>query len=118
MNKLVLIGLLSCVTATAIAAQTPPTPAGQPVTKKTTLVGELEKGRLAIGGETTGWVLHYQGDAKRQTIEVDFGKAFTATARHGATVRLTGTIVPRQYVERGTVSTFVVSKLEELVAPK
>ena len=90
-----LIGLLSFVTATGIAAQTPPTLEGDDKgdagpdachagdtsrsasdRRRTTLVGELEKGRLAIGGETTGWILHYRDDSKRQTIEVDFGKGF------------------------------------------
>ncbi|HEY3044727.1 MAG TPA: hypothetical protein VGJ39_11915 [Vicinamibacterales bacterium] len=108
MKNVTLLLLLLFVTTMA-AAQT--------ATKKTTLVGELEKGRIAVGGETTGWILRYRADAKPQTIEIDFGK-FSAKARNGATVRVTGTIVPRNYVERGTVSTFVVSEVEEIAAPK
>lgn len=137
---MLLIALLAFPTATAMAAQlTPPaldpsikvTPAPTPAkpveparaqaaqaAKKTTLVGELEKGRVAVGGETTGWILHYRVDAKPQTIEVDFGKEFAGKARHGATVRVTGTVVARNYVERGVVSTLVVSDLQELAAPK
>lgn len=141
MKNIFLLALLSVVTTTAMAAQlTPPTVdpskkvapvptpakpaepatarAAQAATKKTTLIGKLEKGRVAVGGETTGWILHYRVDAKPRTIEVDFGKEFAAKARHGATVRVTGTIVARNYVERGAVSTLLVSDIEEIAASK
>lgn len=141
MKTMFLLVLLSFVPTTAMAVQrTPPTldpsiqvtraptptkpaepateRAAETATKKTTLIGKLEKGRVAVGGETTGWILHYRVDAKPQTIEVDFGKEFAGKGRHGATVRVTGTLVARNYVERGTVSVLVVSDLEEIAAPK
>lgn len=81
--------------------------------KKTTLVGTLKNDRIAIAGETTGWTLHYRDEAGVQVIEVDL-RDLKAKARDGTTMRVTGNIVVREYVERGNIRTLLVSKLEEV----
>jgi hypothetical protein len=104
--------MLACLVACPVGlwaqAKTPQT---------VTLVGQLEGGRMAIGGETSGWVLHYRDEKEPRDIEVAFPASLLKTARDGATVRVTGTIVDREYVERGKVRTLVATKLEP-VAPK
>lgn len=81
-----------------------------------TLTGTLRGGRIAIGGETTGWALEYRDASGEHSIEVDLPRELVARARSGATVRLTGVFATRDYVERGSVRIFRVSRLEELNA--
>jgi len=78
-----------------------------------TLSGTLQGGRLAIGGESTGWTLDYRDAAGQHSVEVELPRELMARARSGAMVRLTGTFATRQYVERGSVRIFRVSRLEE-----
>jgi hypothetical protein len=51
-------------------------------------------------------------------VEVDLPRDLLTRAKSGATVKLTGTYVTREYVERGTVRIFRVTKLEEIAALK
>lgn len=76
-----------------------------------TFEGVLEGGRVAIGGETTGWVLHYQDATGAQSVEFDPG-SFASSVYDGIRIRVTGDIVMRSTVERGTVSVFVASQME------
>jgi 4-carboxymuconolactone decarboxylase len=78
-----------------------------------TLTGTLQGGRIAIGGESTGWALEYRDDAGPHSVEVELPRELMTRARSGATVRVTGTFGTRQYVERGSVRIFRVSRLEE-----
>ena len=78
-----------------------------------TLTGTLQGGRIAIGGESTGWALEYRDDTGPHSVEVELPRELMTRARSGATVRVTGTFGTRQYVERGSVRIFRVSRLEE-----
>lgn len=86
--------------------------------KQTTLAGILKKDRIAVGGESTGWSLNYRDVAGNHVIEVDFERDIVGKAHDGATVRVTGKLVVREYVERGNVQTLVIFKLEEVEAPQ
>jgi 4-carboxymuconolactone decarboxylase len=85
--------------------------------QEVTLTGTLQGGRIAIGGETTGWTLEYRDGSGPHSIEVDLPGALATRARSGATVQLTGTIVTREYVERGSTRVLRVSRLEDAGAP-
>jgi 4-carboxymuconolactone decarboxylase len=81
--------------------------------QEVTLTGTLQGGRIAIGGETTGWALEYRDSTGPHSIEVDLPGALATRARSGAMVKLTGTIVMREYVERGSTRVLRVSRLED-----
>ncbi len=81
--------------------------------QEVTLTGTLQGGRIAIGGETTGWALEYRDNTGPHSIEVELPGALAARARSGAMVKLTGTIVTREYVERGSTRVLRVSRLED-----
>ena len=66
-----------------------------------------------IGGESTGWALEYRDAAGQHSIEVELPGALMPRARSGAMVRLTGTYVTREYVERGSVRILRVTRLED-----
>ena len=81
--------------------------------QEVTLTGTLQGGRLAIGGESTGWALEYRDATGQHSVEVELPRELMARARSGATVRLTGMFATREYVERGSVRIFRVSRLED-----
>src|SRR5207245_3552941 len=83
---------------------------------ETTLTGTLQGGRIAVGGESTGWALDYRDATGRHSVEVELPRDVMARAKSGATVRLTGTFATREYVERGTVRIFRVTRLENVAA--
>lgn len=64
-----------------------------------TLTGKLQGGMMAIGGETTGWQLTYPGG----TIEVDMKAVGDAEGFDGKNVAITGKVLTKNYVERGSV---------------
>jgi len=97
--------LLSTVCAVVVLAQANQTP--------TTLTGTLRGGRVAIGGETSGWTLEYRDASGPHTIEVELPPDQISRARSGAAVRVTGTFATRQFVERGSVRVFRISRLED-----
>ena len=86
--------------------------------KPVTLTGTLRGGVIAIGGESTGWKLEYRDASGPHSIEVSLPRDLLARARSGATVKLTGTYVTREYVERGPTRILQVTKFEEIAAPK
>lgn len=86
--------------------------AGQDVT----LTGTLRGGRIAVGGETTGWTLEYRDSSGEHSIEVELPRELLTRARSGATVRVTGSIATRNYVERGAVRILRASRLDEVSA--
>ncbi len=85
---------------------------------KVTLKGKLEGGRMAIGGETTGWQLDYT-DAKgaAASLEVDVSAIKNAAALDGATVEITGELIAKQYVERGSVLILKASSITKAGSP-
>jgi 4-carboxymuconolactone decarboxylase len=107
-----LLLLLVCTSAFAAVAMAQTSPAPE-----VTLTGTLQGGRIAIGGETSGWTLTYRDGSGEHTIEVDMRGPLMARARSGATVKLTGTIVTRDYVERGETKVLRVTSLEDAAAP-
>src|SRR5215216_3220285 len=81
-----------------------------------TLTGTLQGGRIAIGGESTGWTLEYRDGSGQHSIEVELPRELMARARSGAMVRLTGTFATREHVERGSVRIFRATRMEEASA--
>lgn len=78
-----------------------------------TLKGVLHGGQLAIGGETTGWVLEeiVEGDLKR--IEVDM-RSITEPERFAEkAVQITGCLRKRTYIERGEVFVLEATAVQE-----
>jgi pimeloyl-ACP methyl ester carboxylesterase len=71
--------------------------------QKVTLSGKLQGGMMAIGGETTGWILAYRKGGKVERIEVDISAIKEPKAFDGKEVTITGTIATKQYIERGAV---------------
>jgi 4-carboxymuconolactone decarboxylase len=84
--------------------------------QEVTLTGTLQGGRLAIGGESTGWMLEYRDATGPHSVEVELPRDLMARARSGVMARLTGTFTTRQYVERGSVRIFRVTRLEDAAA--
>lgn len=107
--KILLLHLIALGVGSSAFAQ-----AGQ--AQEVTLSGTLQGGRIAIGGETTGWTLEYRDSAGQHSIEVELPRDLMARVTSGATVRLTGTYATRQYVERGAVRIFRVTRIEDLAA--
>lgn len=105
-----LLLLLTTTLFTPLAAV--PQSGGQDVT----LTGTLRGGRIAIGGETTGWTLEYRDASGDRSVEVELPRELMARVRSGATVRVTGVFTTRDYVERGSVRILRVSRLEEVNA--
>jgi hypothetical protein len=77
------------------------------------LTGTLKGGMMAIGGETTGWVLHYQRPEGARAIEVDLSELRGESVQ--GPVRVTGKIIRREYVERGSVLILRATKIEKAV---
>lgn len=83
-----------------------PAPAGE-----VQLMGTLQR-RVAIGGETTGWVLRY---GKDQHVDLLLPIDAFAWIRDGLVVAVKGRFETRQYPERGAVRVFVVREISEVV---
>jgi 4-carboxymuconolactone decarboxylase len=81
-----------------------------------TVTGTLRAGRIAIGGETTGWTLDYRDGAGNRTVEVELPGELLSRVQSGATVRVTGVFATREYVERGVVRFLRVSRIEDINA--
>ncbi len=86
-------------------------PATQPAEKRTMMTGTLAGGRMAIGGETTGWALI--GDGATGGIDVDVSRVRDqANQLEGRRVIITGRMSERTYVERGKVPLLLAEKIE------
>ncbi len=83
-----------------------PAPAGE-----IQLMGTLQQ-RVAIGGETTGWVLRYDQD---QRVDLLLPVDAFAWIRDGLVVAVKGRFETRHYPERGAVRVFVVREINEVV---
>src|SRR3989442_88419 len=82
-----------------------------------TLTGTLRGDRLAIGGESTGWMREYQDETGQHTIEVALPGGLTNRTRTPTMVKVTGRFGEIEYVERGTVRVFRASRVENASAP-
>jgi hypothetical protein len=106
----------SSAAAAAATTSTAPTtrreaPITPPSTQMTTLTGTLRGGMMAIGGETTGWVL--VGDGATGGTDLDVSKVEADAKRlEGKRVNVTGKSIDKKYVERGTVRVLQVEKIE------
>ena len=92
-----------------------PAPADEPLIKEgaeVVLTGQLEGGIMAIGGETTGWRLAYATKAGKQSIEVDCSTVPAENIPEGAE-RVTGTVITKNYVERGPTLILKATKVEK-----
>ena len=76
-----------------------------------TRTGVIER-RVAIGGETTGWVLR---DDKGKRIDLLLPIAAFATIRDGMHVAIKGKLGTKKYPERGEVIVFHVREISEIV---
>ena len=96
--------------ATGTPARSAPITA--PSTQMTTQTGTLRGGMMAIGGESTGWVL--VGDGAVGGLDLDVSQVQDdATRLDGKRVNVTGPMIDKRYVERGTVRMMRVEKIEE-----
>ena len=75
-----------------------------------TRTGVIER-HVAIGGETTGWVLR---DEKGKKIELSLPPAAFATIREGMHVVIKGKLGTKKYLERGEVSIFHVREISKI----
>ena len=100
-------------TAPASKPSTRPTtaPINPPSTQMTTLTGTLHGGMMAIGGETTGWKI--VGDGAVGGVELDVSRVKEdAKKLEGKRVTVSGHMVDKKYVERGTVRMMRVERIE------
>jgi hypothetical protein len=75
-----------------------------------TRTGTLRSGMMAIGGETTGWVLVIDG---REPLEVDVSGVFTDAQRlANRRVTMTGVMTRKRYVERGETPVLKATRVE------
>lgn len=103
--------LLSCLSCSTLWGQTAAPAAKAAAPAEVQLVGTLEQ-RLAIGGETTGWMLRH-GD--KQRVQVLLPVEAFAWIRDGMDVAVTGVYCTRRYPERGEVVVFIVKKISQVV---
>jgi hypothetical protein len=95
----------------------PDRPLTAPSTQPLSLVGTLRGDMMAIGGETSGWVL--AGDGATGGIELDVSSvAARARELEGQRVSVTGKMTDRKYVERGTVRVLVVDQIVSAPEPR
>lgn len=104
--------LLSCLTCSTMRGQSVTPDAQAVASAEVQLTGTLEQ-RLAIGGETTGWVLRL-GDGKEQVQVLLPVEAFS-WIRDGMVVAVTGVYGTKHYPERGDVTVFKVKKITQVV---
>ncbi|MBI2813729.1 MAG: hypothetical protein HYX71_05555 [Opitutae bacterium] len=83
----------------------------KPAAAEVQLMGTLEQ-RVAIGGETTGWVLRYDKD---QRVDLLLPIAAFTWIRDGLVVAVKGRFETRRYPERGEVRVFVVREIGQVV---
>lgn len=92
-----------------------PAPYHEPVIKEgaeVVLTGRLQGGIVAIGGESTGWVLKYATKSGQHSIEVDCSALDVGKFPKGA-VRVTGKVIKKDYVERGPTLILKGTKVEQ-----
>jgi hypothetical protein len=106
-TTLLAAGILGCAT-TGDEQPAGPAPQGEPATR---LTGTLEGGIMAIGGETTGWVLN-RPDEKPLELDVSAVRQ-QAEKLDGRRVSVAGRMTQRDYVERGRTPVLLVQQIRE-----
>lgn len=77
-----------------------------------TYTGVLHGGVMAIGGETTGWMLQGPNDGRGGGMDVDVSRVREEAQRlDGRRVVIRGRIERREYVERGEVKVLVAEEI-------
>ena len=113
MRTRIFLALLLLTPLPALAAERtdegkkPDSPAPIPVV---TLFGILER-RVAIGGETTGWVLRY---GEKQRIDLLLPIEAFAWISEGLAVGVKGVYGTKHYPERGDVPVFIVHEISQV----
>jgi hypothetical protein len=77
-----------------------------------TLTGKLQRGVMALGGETTGWTMPYVSAQGLKTIEVDFTTASGEKPVDGKAFKVTGKVILKRYIERGPTLILSAAKVE------
>jgi hypothetical protein len=77
------------------------------------LDGTLRGGVMAIGGETTGWVLLYDSNHGRRSIEVDVSGVKQGAPRAGNAI-VKGKVVLHHYPERGPTLILKATRIESV----
>lgn len=80
-----------------------------------TVSGRLMGGIMAIGGETTGWMLVTEEENGRPVdgVEVDMSRVLADAQRlDGARVKVRGVVVERRYVTRGVAKVLMAESVE------
>jgi hypothetical protein len=93
----------------------------QPQDREVTLTGKLVRA-MAIGGESTGWVLELESTTNvdgRQvgSIQVSYAKTEKLEKLENKRVRATGKLSHRQGVETGEQPILAVSSIKQVKAP-
>jgi heat shock protein HslJ len=105
-------GLILTLLCISVQAQTPE--------QKLTVTGKLSRA-MAIGGETTGWVIQLESemtiDGKQlSSIELDYHKTGRLEKLQNQRVQVVGTLSHRQGVETGERTILVASSIREAKA--
>jgi hypothetical protein len=89
----------------------PPRDSKRPATAASQdFTGTLEGGVMAIGGETTGWRLIGEGESGQMDVDIS-RVADDARRLRGQRVTITGTVITRDYVERGPMPVLVAERI-------
>jgi heat shock protein HslJ len=107
-------GLILTLLCISLQAQTPD--------QKLTVTGKLGRA-VAIGGETTGWVIQLESeitvDGKQvNSIELDYHKTSKLEKLENQRVQVVGTLSHRQGVEAGERTVLVASSIREAKATR
>lgn len=113
MNRTLLIALVFSSLVPSLTFGQPagkPPPASPAPEVLVRLTGTLER-RMAIGGETTGWVLRH---GKDQRVELLLPAKAFAWISDGLVVSVSGVHGTRHYPERGDVAVFTVREISQV----
>jgi heat shock protein HslJ len=105
-------GLILTLLCISLQAQTPE--------QKLTVTGKLSRA-MAIGGETTGWVIQLESEItingkQVDSIELDYHKTSKLEKLQNQRVQVVGTLSHRQGVETGERTILVASSIKEAKA--
>ena len=104
-----LLGLFLLSGCTRHAEKPPATQPAMDDASATRFTGTLQGGMMAIGGETTGWMLQREGQGQ---LEVDVSRIFNEARKlQGQRVTIEGKVVQKQYVERGPTPVLVAERI-------
>jgi len=97
----------------ALAAVGQPSTTVASAAETVTVRGTFRGGIVAVGGETTGWSLECAGESEPRRLEVDVQAIADPERFSNAVVTITGTLVKKDYLERGTVTILRASHIAD-----